>query len=251
MRLVNISLMSFLVVFFLGMALSLSAKAQFGAGLGPGFGPFPVDPDHIPKNPYEKNYIRVSGCELKANGKSYQLHAPPNSLDEVFEILNLTATGKKLIAAYEKQNSETPHKLTQLNTYVRQQNNFPVKIGAVYMFNENGRTIFYDPQDDLGLLTVFFSHELMHAIDPEVPPAYFEEIEAYKNKSKQEFEAVHAANAFRIERRAFDMQDKVLPELLSLTSCYEKFIQEHRDRNGLKLFLPTPDSYIRDSYNLN
>jgi hypothetical protein len=75
-------------------------------------------------------------------------------------------------------------------------------------------------------------------------------MDAYKNKSKEEFEKLHQANSFRIERRAFNKQDEVLPELLQLTNCYINYLEEHRKTNGLKIFLPTPDSYIREAYNL-
>ena len=228
------------------LLLSFSAHAQFGGGFGlPG-----IDPDHIPKNPYDKDYIRVSKCELKTPQKTYQLNQPPANLQTVLEVISLTATGKRLVEEFQKQEQKTPHKFIMLNTYVRQQNNFPTKIGAVYVFNEEGRSIYYDPQDDLGLLAIMLSHEFMHAIDPEVPPAYFAEVDAYKNKSKEEFIKLHQTNSFRIERRAFDMQDKVLPELLQLTNCYANFLNEQRKTNGLKLFLPTPDSFIREAYGL-
>ena len=226
--------------------ISLAANAQFGGGFGlPG-----IDPDHIPKNPFDKNYIRVSKCDLKTSQKTYQLNQPAADLNTVLEVISLTPTGKKLVEEFKKQENKTPHKFIMLNTYVRQQNNFPTKIGAAYVFNETGRSIFYDPQDDLGLLAIMISHEFMHAIDPEVPPAYFAEVDAYKNKSKEEFTKLHQENSFRIERRAFDMQDKVLPELLKLTPCYANYIEEQRKTNGLKLFLPTPDSFIRESYGL-
>jgi hypothetical protein len=232
--------------FSLVVLLAFSANAQIGGGLG-----FPrIDPDHIPRNPFEKDYIRVSKCELRTPQKIYQLNEPPADLNTILEVISLTPTGKKLVEDFQKQERLTPHKFTMLNTYVRQQNNFPTKIGAAYVFNETGRYIFYDPLDDLGLLAIMVTHEFMHAIDPEVPPAYFAEVDAFKNKSREEFIKLHQANSFRIERRAFDMQDKVLPELLVLTPCYANYIEEHRKTNGLKLFLPTPDSYIREAYGL-
>ena len=233
-------------IFSLIILISFSANAQFGGGFGlPG-----IDPDHVPKNPYEKDYNLVSKCEIRTPQKIYQLNEPPADLQAVLEVISSTPTGKKLVDDFLKQEKQTPHKFIMLNTYVRQQNNFPTKIGAVYMFNETGRSIYYDPQDDLGLLAFMISHEFTHAIDPEVPPAYFAEVDAFKNKSKEEFIKLHQANSFRIERRAFDMQDKVLPELLQLTDCYGNYLNEHRKTNGLKLFLPTPDSFIRESYGL-
>jgi hypothetical protein len=233
-------------IFLLIILFSFSANAQLGGGFGlPG-----IDPDHIPKNPFEKDYNRVSKCELRTAQKIYQLNEPPTDLQAVLEVISLTRTGKKLVDEFLKQEQQTPHKFIMLNTYVRQQNNFPTKIGAVYMFNEHGRSIYYDPQDDLGLLAVMISHEFTHAIDAEVPPAYFAEVDAFKNKSKEEFIKLHQANSFRLERRAFDMQDKILSELLQLTDCYGTYLDEHRKTNGLKLFLPTPDSFIREAYGL-
>lgn len=235
------------VVFQLIILFLFTAQAQmFGGGFG-----FPnIDPDHVPKNPFEKDYIRVSKCELKTADKIYQLNEPAKDLQTVLEVISLTPTGKKLVEDFKTQDQQTPHEFIMLNTYVRQQNGFPTKIGAVYVFNETGRYIYYDPQDDLGLLTFMLSHEFMHAIDPEIPPVYFAEVDAKKNKSKEEFEKLHQANSFRIERRAFDKQDEILPELLQLTSCYNHYLEEQRKTNGLKIFLPTPDSYIREAYNL-
>ena len=127
---------------------------------------------------------------------------------------------------------------------------FVTSIGAAYVFDGTSQTIYYDPLDDLGLLALFMAHEMMHAIDPDVPKSYFEETDAYKNLPEDEYLAIRHRNTFRIERRAFDMQDRVYPELMRLASCYERYLQEHRDESGLKLYYPTPDSYIREAYRL-
>lgn len=116
------------------------------------------------------------------------------------------------------------------------------------MYDGEKRKIFYDPTDDLGLVAIMLSHELMHAIDPEVPAAFHEETAAHGQLSAAEYSELRKRNSFRIERRGFDMQDRVLPELLNLSSCYESFIEEHRRLNSLKLFNPTPDSYIREAF---
>lgn len=234
-------------VFILFLFVSTMASAQ---GFGFGF-PGMVDPDHVPKDPFIKETLPVAACSLSAQGRQWQLNEAVGSHERAFELLEMTPTGKKLLSQFRELNREHPHEFVHLNYNVRRSYGFLPKAGAVYMYDGEKRKIFYDPTDDLGLVAIMLSHELMHAIDPEVPVAFHEETAAYGKVSAEDYSELRKRNSFRIERRGFDMQDRVLPELLQLSSCYESFIQNHRDLNGLKLFSPTPDSFIREAYGID
>lgn len=224
------------------------ASAQFFPGPGGGFGG--IDPDHIPKDPFVKEDLPVSACVLEHEGKSWNLHDPVQTHEKAYELLALTPSGRELLARFREQDARTPHEYVHLSYYVRRNNGFPARVGAVYVYNEQSRQLFYDPNDDLGLVALFMAHELMHATDSEVAPAYHEEVEARRTLPHDDYMAMRHRNSFRIERRGFDSQDRIFPELMRLSPCYESFIAEHRHLNGLKLFNPTPDSFIRDAYGI-
>lgn len=222
-----------------------------GIGGWPGSPGWPgTDPDHIPKDPFKKDYNRVSACVVRAQNKTFNLHEPAENQQKAIELLALTPTGRQLIAEFNAQNEKTPFAFVQMHTELRRRMGFVTSIGAAYVFDGTSQTIYYDPLDDLGLLALFIAHEMMHAIDPDVPKSYFEEVEAYKNLPQDEYLEIRYRNTFRIERRAFDMQDRVYPELMRLTACYENYLEQHRRESGLKLYNPTPDSYIREAYGL-
>jgi hypothetical protein len=214
-------------------------------------GGFPgTDPDHIPKDPFVREYVRVETCLLKYGNKTVNLSEPGLNYKNAYEIIALTPTGRKLLASYQIENKKQPFQYVEIDYSVRRRMNFAVNTSAAYNFEGKDKIIFYDPQDDLGLLLVFLSHELTHAVDPEVTVDYFRKVDAYKNLPRDEYLKIHYESSFRIERRAFNMQDKILPELLKLTPCYANYLQQHRDRGGLRLFNPTPDSYIYDAYGI-
>lgn len=236
-------------IIFLVLLTSISIPA-FAQGFGFGM-PGMIDPDHVPRDPYLKENLPVSVCSLSHQGRQWQLNEPVGSHEKAFELLALTPTGKRLLDQFQQLNSQHPHEFVHLTYNVRRSNGFSPRAGAVYLYDGEKRKIFYDPTDDLGLVAIMLSHELMHAIDPEVPAAFHEETAAHGQLSAAEYSELRKRNSFRIERRGFDMQDRVLPELLNLSSCYESFIEEHRRLNSLKLFNPTPDSYIREAYGID
>lgn len=225
------------------------ASAQFFPFPGHG-GIGSPDPDHAPKDPFVKEDSPVSACVLEFGGKTWNLHDPVGNHEKAYELLALTPAGRRLLESFRAQDRRTPHEYVHLNYWTRRNNGFPARVGAVYVYTDQKRQLFYDPNDDLGLVAIFMAHELMHATDSEVPLAYHEEVEARKNLPHDDYMAIRHRNSFRIERRGFDSQDRVMPELLSLSPCYESFIAEHRQINGLKLFNPTPDSFIRDAYGI-
>ena len=209
-----------------------------------------TDPDHIPKDPFKKEYYTVNSCFLTYNGKFVDLATPAANYEKAYELIAQTPTGRLLLKKYKTLNAKDPFQYKELNYSLRRELNMPVKIGAAFIFQGKEKTIYYDPEDNIGLLAIFLSHELMHAVDPDVLDTYFKEMDAWKQLPREDYERLHQQNSFRIERRAFDMQDIILIELLKLTPCYGSFIQQHRDEGGLKLFNPTPDSYIRDAYGI-
>jgi hypothetical protein len=248
MKLILTHLSSLLFVLILcNQTLASEGVGSFLGG-GPGF-PF-TDPDHVVKDPFKKDYFRVGACSIVRDGKKWALNEAAGSYQKAFEIIAMTPSGQHLLAEFNAQNEKTPYSYVELYTEVRRRMGFPTKVGAAYVFDGKSQTIYYDPQDDLGLLAVFLSHELTHAIDPDVPKTYFEETDAWKSLKPEEFAKLRQQNSFRIERRAFDMQDKIYPELMALTGCYENFIQQHRDGEDLKLFNPTPDSFIKSAYGI-
>lgn len=247
MRLVNLFMTSFLVVFFIVSLFTVKSHAQLFGGPPGGYH---TDPDHIPKNPYVREYVRVSECNIVTPQKVYKLSEAAGDYQQAYEILNMTASGRKILADFSKISAQHKHEYIELNQYSRQAHNFPLQIGAAYAFNEQGRFIYYDPQESLGLLPIMFAHELTHATDPAVPVAHFQEKDAFKNLPKDEFLKIAYRNSFDIERKAFSAQDQVVPELLQLAPCYARFLDEQRQQAGLTLEVPTSNEFIIRAYGL-
>jgi hypothetical protein len=246
MRLINLFLTSFLVVFFFISLLSVQTQAQLFGG-PPGFH---TDPDHIPKNPYIREYIRVSECNILTKEKTYRLSEAGGNYQQAYEILNLTPSGRKILREFNQLATQYKHEYIELNQYTRQSHGFPLQVGAAYAFNDKGRFIFYDPQESLGLLPIMFAHELTHAIDPQVPVAYFQEKEARQKLSQEDYSKIAYRNSFDVERKAFSAQDKVVPELMQLAPCYARFIKEQIERAGFTMEVPTSNELIIRAYGL-
>lgn len=246
MRLINLFLTSFLVVFFVISLFTVKSHAQLFGG-PPGFH---TDPDHVPKNPYIRDYIRVSECNIVTPQKVYKLSEAAGNYQQAYEILNLTPSGRKILREFSQLAAQHKHQYIELNQYTRESNRFPLQIGAAYAFNDQGRFVFYDPQESLGLLPIMFAHELTHAIDPQVPAAYIQEKEARQNLSQDNYMKIMYRNSFNIERKAFSAQDKVVPELMQLAPCYTRFIEEQRKQAGFTLEVPTSNELIIRAYGL-
>ncbi len=246
MRLINLFLTSFLVVFFFVSLFTVQSHAQLFGG-PPGFH---TDPDHIPKNPYIREYIRVSECNIVTPQKTYKLSEAAASYQQVYEIMNLTPSGRKILGEFSKLAAQHKHEYIELNQYSRQSQSIALQIGAMYAFNDQGRFLFFDPKESLGLLPIMFAHELTHATDPQVPIAYFQEKVARQNLPKDDYMKVIYRNSFNLERKAFNAQDQVVPELLKLAPCYARFIEENRQQAGFTLEVPTSNKLIIQAYGL-
>ena len=53
------------------------------------------------------------------------------------------------------------------------------------------------------------------------------------------------------ESYAFDEQGIFTNEVLKESDCYEDYVQEHVDKNKLKLYRDTPDEHIIIAYGIN
>lgn len=246
MRLINLFFTSFLVVFFFVSLFTVQSHAQLFGG-PPGFH---TDPDHIPKNPYIRDYVRVSECNIVTPQKVYKLSEAAGDYKQAYEILNMTPSGRKILTEFSQLAAQHKHQYVELNQYTRQSYRFPLQIGAAYAFNDQGRFVFYDPQESLGLLPIMFAHELTHAIDPQVPAAYIQEKAARQNLSQEDFMKIAYRNSFNVERKAFSAQDKVVPELMKLAPCYARFIDEQRQQAGFSMEVPTSNEWIIRAYGL-
>lgn len=249
---------------------------QFG-GFG-GFGGLDLDHDPRFKPNRDAGRVSVGECRIRRSGTSYHLNKKNYKLEEVFSLLRTTKSGSELVDEISPLVEAKKLRVSALTSFERQRRGLTSKVAAFYDFTLSTPTIFINFEDELGLVAHFFAHEAYHALDAKIPKEYevdmvyynaFKEMEKlfgldiepmkplteYETQMMTEVyeqkESVRHRHAYRAEREAFDSQGKFSSEVLSNSDCYSSYIEEHRKKNKLKLYIETPDSFIFSSYGLN
>jgi len=249
------------------------------AGYGPMF-PGGIDIDHDPrwKDPYIVNRVKVSTCKLDVDGKTFELNKTNFTQEELFSLISQTEKGREVISKLTPLLEREKVVVKNLTYAERRQRGLKPQTAALFDFTEEPAAIYVDMSDEIGLVSHFFVHEASHALDPLIPIEYEQDLLEYeiykktynslgldtdpmKELSEEELKTISSAydhkqrisqkHAYRAERYAFDEQGVHTHEVLESDSCYGSYIQEHHDRNGLKLYSETPDDHIFNSYGID
>lgn len=264
--------------YLLLVLINMTAMANFG-GFG-GFGGMGRDIDHDPRYRHrnQDQKEQVSKCVINRDNQSYHLNSTNYSLEELFSLISTTDKGAKLVTQIKEMLSQGELKIANLTSYERERRGLTQKTSALFDFTLSTPTIYIGRDDELGLVAHFFVHEATHALDELIPQEYevdmiyyntfkdfqklfgldiepMKELSEYQTKKMYEIYEIKESNrnkhAYRAERFAFDEQGVFTEEVLAPSDCYSHYIQEHVEKNKLKLYRHTPDSHIINSYGLD
>lgn len=242
-----------------------------------------IDFDHSPtwRNYRDDIRLEVSDCRINIQNQFLLLNSK-DSYEKTFSIIesfdkSFAYNAKLLIDSGEL-------KVKDFTQAVRNKYSIDKKTSALYIHEE--KSIYINKQDELGLLTIFFYHELAHAFDELIPSemdevlSLYEEYTNYYDKLVAEvktrgytdgtflgnyltleedrkleelynsYNSIDQVVRFRAERYAFDQQDIFVKYLTKEYECYDSYIEEHKSLNKLKLYKDTPNHYIRSAYGL-
>ncbi len=251
-----------------------NSSAQFS---GPIFG---GDFDHNPNYRRRLDPISepVSNCSISRNGENYNLNKKQYTLDELFSLVSEVESAREIVSTIKEMISHNRLKIVNLTSYIRQKRGLSHKTAALYDFTTEVPTIFLSFNDELGLAAHFFVHEATHALDELIPQEY--EVDMVYYRSFKEFQKLFGLDvepmkelseyessimndvwkakkssqdrhAYRAERYAFDVQGDFTEAITDFDDCYVSYLNEHRKKNGLKLYSNTPDKHIFDSYRID
>ncbi|WP_419172010.1 hypothetical protein [Halobacteriovorax sp.] len=265
--------------YLLLMALNLSTFASFGnfGGLG-GFGGPDLDHDPRYRHRPQDNKVDVAKCEIKRNAQVFHLNKRNYSLDELFALVATTQKGKSVIDQLMPLLDQGKLKISNLTSFERQRRGLGSRTSALFDFTTTVPTIYIGFEDELGLVAHFFVHEATHALDKLIPQEYevdmiyynafkhfqklfgldvgpMKELSEYETQKMYEIYEIKEKNRnqhiYRAERYAFDEQGIFTNEVLKVSDCYEDYVQEHVEKNKLKLYRDTPDEHIINAYGIN
>lgn len=237
------------------------------------------DIDHDPA--YKRSIMpireKVSACRINREGQEYNLNQTDFELEEVFKLIETVPTGQMIIHEIRQLVEKRELRIANLSSLIRQQRGLSKKTAALYDFTLETPTIYINFEDEIGLAAHFFFHEAIHALDDLIEKEYEVEMVYYRafkefqklfgldlepmkelseyetnimNEVWQTREKYRQRHSYRAERLAFDEQGVFTKEILTPKDCYREYIDEHREVNGLKLFIYTPDDHIFNSYRI-
>ncbi|WP_034730969.1 hypothetical protein [Bacteriovorax sp. Seq25_V] len=257
----------------------IAISSSVFAGFGPGF-PGGIDIDHDPrwKDPYIVQRLNVSSCIIELSDEKILLNKKKFSQEELFFLVSQTEKGREVVEKLIPLLESNAVTIKHLSYSQRRQRGLKPQTAALYDFTETPAAIYVDFDDEIGLVSHFFVHEASHALDPLIPFEYEQDLAEYeryraiynslgldiepmKELTDEELELISSAysrkqklsqkHAYRAERYAFDEQGIHTREVLASENCYPSYIEEHKEKNGLKLTSETPDSHIFNSYGID
>ncbi len=257
------------------IVLSLFTHHSKAFNFGTGF-----DIDHDPRWRSHRDSIRleVKKCNIIRNDISYNLNSKENTLNEIFTLISTVENGAVIVQKIKALIDSKKLLVKNLGYAERMARNLDKKTSALYDFTQNTATIYINFEDELGLVAHFLYHEMIHALDILIATEYeidmvlhnqYTEIydflglnrDPYKELSIQEEKNIsniynrkiisQQRHAYRAERFAFNEQGYFTKRILKEKDCYQSYIDEHKEKNGLKLYEETPDAHIFSSYSID
>jgi len=242
-----------------------------------------IDVDHSPiwRNYRDNLRLEVLKCSAIIDGEEIELNAK-NNYSHALKLIN--EFNPKLVEKTLEAITSEELFIRDLTQSIRNQYGIDKKTSALFIHEK--KAVYINKSDEVGLLTVFLYHELSHAFDEKIDAemvivtqlyekykeiyerlltiaksrglensyeleSYLTDLEkAELEHSYENYNSYDESIRFRAERYAFDKQDIYLQNLYKEVSCYEDYIEEHKQLNKLKLYTETPDTYIRSAYGL-
>jgi len=248
-----------------------------GGGFGPG-----GDPDHQPKPPVYSSPLEVPRCNVDSNTTLNQRDV---TLEDILAFLERFQESAPKIKAFKEMQARGEIVVEQLTDSIRRQTGSPATVVATFQYQprEKLQHIYVNFDGDLGVVSIHFYHELIHALDPQLRTFYkefdlrYDEIQAgiravyqkvadrlkkplqevyYSDFNDQDWLNLKIAKRFqndgvwRIEYFAFSSQMVLISEMKSKVSCYAAYIRDQDRINDLHLEYADIKQHLEFAYGL-
>lgn len=249
------------------------------------FEPFPIEQEILPVNNCS---LKIGGTKKQNLGQRFPADEFQKNIELAFAVLVSTKFGTKLVKEFLLKQNANHIELGILNRQERRKYGLGNRVLATYLYEpeKNSRRLLVDPGLDLGLQAIYLAHEITHALDPKLELGVTKQLQAEKelqaminltktdaakrigkgsvtdndlnelelkkiNNAYNEFYKVSDPIAFAAERLGFDGQDKFVQEVLKIWPCYARFLDRHRETNGITIHKVTTDDYIFSRYSIH
>jgi hypothetical protein len=258
---------------------SFPARAQPSVRLG-------GDPDHA-ASPHRRRRDQRAPVLACATDDGVSLNQTRPDVEQVLRFLERTrvpAVHERLLEFRARLRGGTL-RVEPLDEAVRARNGGGDGLMATFEFSPHAasQAIYVDFRAELGVLAVHFYHEMIHALDPELPRFYLEFDRRYVEIGKgiatvkqgvadrlgkpsseislsdftgDDFERLKDAKRFQndgiyaLERKAFEGQMALLNDLFAQIPCYAAYVAEQKALNNINLRYANIPGHLYCAYGL-
>ena len=125
-------------------------------------------------NRNEKNFL----CKKENKNKKYlneftdkvlnekvDLNKPTKNLDNLFKLIEMTETGKKIIKKFKTKFKKSEITIKEFNEKTRKNLNIADNRVAIFKYNGKSKVIYIDYNTNVGILLPVLVHEITHSLD--------------------------------------------------------------------------------------